>query len=111
MARYTYVILGRAVDGREEDFRAWYRDQHLGDVRALPGVIAARLLAIDTQTVMGADLPPYSTIALYELDCEDPQATIDAMFAVAGTDKMPMTDTIEMAGMAQFIAQELKVIG
>lgn len=110
MARYTYAVLSKGAAGREEEFRTWYKDQHLADVARLPGVVSARLLMPDFQVSDGLELPQFSALALYELESEDPQASIAAMFAKAGTDEMPLSDCMEMSGLFQFVGHELRSI-
>ena len=38
MAKYTFVVLTNAVDGKDDTFNEWYTNTHLGDVLAVPGV-------------------------------------------------------------------------
>lgn len=107
MARYTYAVLSTGAAGREEEFRTWYKEQHLNDVARMPGVVSARLLFPHFQVSDGMGVPQFSALALYELESEEPQAMIDAMFAKAGTDEMPLTDAMDMTGLLQFVGQEV----
>lgn len=111
MARYTYAVLSTATAGREEEFRNWYSGQHLDDVARLLGVVTARLLVPDIQMSGGLGVPQFSALALYEFESDAPQAAIDAMFAKAGTDAMPLTDAMDMSGFFQVIAHEVRLIG
>ena len=111
MARYTYTIVSQAKPGRVDEFRQWYRDQHLADVCRCPGVVSARLLVPDVQRVYDLDAPDYSLVAIYELETDDPAATIDGIRARGGTVEMPMTDALDKAGMLQLVAHEIAAIG
>ena len=62
MARFTYAVLSRAIPGREEEFVAWYRDRHFGDVLRMPGVVGGRLVALDFQRVYELDDAPQWTL-------------------------------------------------
>lgn len=105
MARYRYVVLGRAKQGREEEYKGWYRDQHLPDVRRQPGVVAADLFELLLQKDYDLDAPEYATMAVYELECADPAATIEAIKAQAGSAGMPMTGSLDKSGMLQLVGR------
>ncbi|HEX7819519.1 MAG TPA: hypothetical protein VF463_02750 [Sphingobium sp.] len=101
MARYTYTILSRSKPGREEEYEAWYRSRHIEDVAKMPGVVGARLFKLDFQRVYDLDAPHYDLMTIYELECEDPEAAIDAIKAASGSDAMPGTDALDKSGMIQ----------
>lgn len=102
MARFQYVILSRAVPGREDEFVAWYRDQHLADVCRMPGVIEGKLFRMDFQRVYELDTAPQWTLmTIYELEGETPEPIIDSIRTASGTDRMPATDALTKAGMIQ----------
>lgn len=111
MARYSYLLMTRHHPGKVEAFRQWYHDQHLPDVARVPGVVGARLFMPDFQMTEGLGMPDYSAIAIYDLESDDPKATINAMFALAGTDAMPISEAMDLSGMAQFIMHEVRAIG
>lgn len=46
MARYSYVVLTRAVAGRETEFKRWYDEQHLADVQRVKSIISARRFSL-----------------------------------------------------------------
>lgn len=107
MARYHYVILSQAKPGREADYRRWYAEQHLPDVARQPGVVGARLFAPAVQKTYGLDAPLYALMTIYELETDDPAATMEAIRTKAGSAEMPMTDAIAMDGMLQVIAEQI----
>jgi hypothetical protein len=39
MAKYTFVVLTNAVEGKDDAFDEWYTNTHLGDVLAVPSLI------------------------------------------------------------------------
>ena len=107
MGKYTYVVLGVAAPGREDEYRAWYADRHIKDVCAQPGVKSARLLAVDSVTGVGIELPKYSTLAAYELEADDVQAVLAGIRSKAGTDEMPMTEAAERTGAIHLMLREI----
>ena len=107
MGKYTYVVLGIAKPGRVDDHRRWYAEHHIKDVFAQPGVTSARLLAVDSVTGVGIDLPQYSTMAAYELEVDDIQSALSDIRSKAGTDEMQMSDAAERTGSIHLILREI----
>jgi hypothetical protein len=94
MARALYVVHSRpSSPEREEEYNTWYDEVHLADVCAVPGVIGARRyrLAGDEST---SALPPY--LAVYEIDCDDPQDAIDGIMAGATNGTIPLSDALQL---------------
>jgi hypothetical protein len=96
MARYTLVVLTNATDGRDEQFNDWYDNQHLPDVLALEGFVAAQRFRL-------ADLDPpqksrHRYMALYHIEADDLAAANRALMKAAGTDAMIISDTIDTSG-------------
>ena len=43
MAKYTFVVLTNAVEGKDDAFDEWYTNTHLGEVQlAVPGFVSAQ---------------------------------------------------------------------
>lgn len=107
MARYEYVILTQAVDGRLDEFERWYDEVHLRDVLKIPGVVSARRSRISSIKNTAVDGPAWNSLAIYELDAEDPEVVKQAISDAAGTAAMVMTDALNKDGIVQIIAQPL----
>lgn len=101
MPRFTYTVLSRAHPGRLDEFEEWYCNRHMPDVARFPGVVSARLFKLDFQRVYDLDAPHWDLMTIYELECDDPQATIDMLRDASGSEAMPMTDTLTKVGMIQ----------
>ncbi|MEJ5975842.1 hypothetical protein WG901_04300 [Novosphingobium sp. PS1R-30] len=102
MPRFTYAVLSRALEGREDEFVAWYRDRHFADVLRMPGVVGGKLVSLDFQRVYELDAAPqWTLLTLYELEGENPESVIDSIRAASGSDDMPMSDALTKAGMVQ----------
>ncbi len=105
MARYEYVILSQAVEGRQEEFERWYDEVHLVDVLKIPGVVSARRCRIVSAQTTNLAAPSWSSLATYEMETDDPGAVKAAISAAARTDAMPLSDALNLDGMVQIIAQ------
>jgi hypothetical protein len=93
MTTYTFVALTNAVAGREQEFNDWYDRQHVPDVLAVPGFVAARRYEIVGQPVRAAHT--YRYLATYEVVTDDPEASMQELIARLGTSSMPITPAIE----------------
>jgi hypothetical protein len=107
MARYTYIALVQAAPGRDEEFHHWYDMQHLPDVLRMPGVVSGRRVKVEWIKANDFDAPGWQSLAIYELDCEDPHATIAAIKAASGTEAMPSSDTMTKVGMLQLFGETI----
>lgn len=111
MARHQYVILTQAQPGRDSEFERWYDEQHLGDVCKVDGVVRATRYRIDEQKVTGLEAPHWLSLAVYEIESDDPKSVMDAIAAAAGTSAMPLSEALSQAGMVQLLAHEVAVSG
>ena len=90
MGRFAYVVMTEPVEGREREYNQWYDEIHLKDVCAFPGFVGARRFRL----VEGESRTKY--LAIYELESDDPQRDLAALTAAAGTDRMRMTDALDL---------------
>jgi hypothetical protein len=104
MTRYQYVVLTEAVAGREREFEAWYDDQHLADVARVPGVVSATRHRIEKVT-SPVETPPWISLAIYEIESDDPDAVMTEIRRRANTDEMPLTDALVGASTLQVLAR------
>jgi len=103
LARFTYTVLSHSVPGQEEEFIKWYIEQHLVDVTNFPEVVSARLHRLDFQRVYDLDAPQWTLLTIYELECDDPEATVNKLRDASGSAAMPSTDTLDKSGMIQAV--------
>lgn len=95
MGKYKLVVMSDSIDAaHEEEYNAWYNDRHLRDVVAIPGFASAQRFELKT-TVMGNFTNKY--IAIYDMDCDDPQHALDTMMEVRGTETMPISEAFDLA--------------
>lgn len=92
MGKYVLVATSGAVDGRDDEFNAWYDAHHLGDVCAVPGVISGR--RFNACPASPAETPaPY--LAIYEIETDDPAGVMAELSRRARSGEMLMTDSID----------------
>jgi hypothetical protein len=103
MSRHQFVVLLAAVPGRELELDEWYDNQHLGDVAQVEGVVSAKRFNIDFSNV-DSGTPAWRSLALYELEADDPMDVIERIGALSGTDAMPFSESVNMSGLVQLIA-------
>lgn len=103
MARYTFVVLTNAVDGREEEFNEWYNNTHLSDILATEGFVAAqrfRLADMDP-----AQDFPHRYLALYEVETDDLDKTNQAMMEAANDGGMFISPALDLGNaVAKYFA-------
>lgn len=109
MARYEYVILSQATEGQQEEFEHWYDEVHLVDVLKIPGVVSARRCRIDQLQTTNLDTPAWTSLAIYEMETDEPLQVKAAISAVAGTDAMPLSNALKRDGMVQIVAQQVSI--
>jgi hypothetical protein len=105
MARYQYVILSQSVAGEQEKFERWYDEVHLADVVKVPGVVSARRFRIKSQVVEGIEAPAWCSLAIYEMETDDPEKVKRTIYKLSGSEAMPLSDALSMDGMIQLIVE------
>jgi hypothetical protein len=93
MAKHVFVVFSNPVEGREDDYNAWFTDVHLWDALKIPGIIAAQRFKLsDVQR----NPPPYpwGYLALYEVETDDLNQTVTALKERAGTSAMVISDAL-----------------
>ena len=88
MRRFKMLVFSEPFAGRDNEFNAWYTNQHLGDLVALPGFTSAQRFTLHSVS-MGTTLNKY--LAIYDVETDDPDGVIEGMFAARDTSAMPMS--------------------
>ena len=103
MAVYTFVVTSRPGEGKDTEYNDWYTKQHLPDVLRIPGLVAARRFKLaGTQVQPTESAQPY--LALYEVETDDIQGTIDELVKRSGTADMPISAAMAGADMVVYEA-------
>ena len=93
---HKLIALTASKPGKEEAFKAWYRDVHVSEVLAVPGVSNAHV------TPLGATMGyvPWQQIATFDLEGDDPQAVVDEIQRRIGSGEIQLHDAIEMTAVS-----------
>jgi hypothetical protein len=78
MGRYVFVVYSNPVAGREQEYNDWYAQQHLQEMLACPGIVAARRLSLAERQIRDIS-EPFNYLALYEIETDDLQGFIDEL--------------------------------
>ena len=81
MSKHYLFHYANAVEGREGEFNEWYDNTHLGDVLAVPGMIAATRYELEPVERSGPPAPG-QYLAVYEFE-GDPAEVTAALGAAA----------------------------
>lgn len=91
MKKFISIALTNAADGREDDYTAWYENQHMPDVLAIPGIQSAQRFRIAEQSRQKLG---YRYMAIYEVETDDITSIHRAIAERAGTEAMPRSDAV-----------------
>jgi hypothetical protein len=106
--RYQFLVMTRAETGTDEEFNRWYDRQHLADVLAVPGFVSARRFKVLTAATLGSGEPPqWQYVAIYEMECEDPQSAVAELMSRADTAQMPISKSLELQSATTFLLQQI----
>lgn len=95
MAKFNLLVFTEPTEGKEDEYNKWYNEQHLPDVLAVPGMVAARRLH-----VIGDGNPmPSSYVAIYEMEADDPNAVMDEVNGRAGSPQMQLSDALDLGSV------------
>lgn len=89
--KYTLIVYTSPVEGREDDYNAWYDGTHLQEFSALPGVISGRRFKV------AGDSNQYA--AVYELSAH-PDEVMAAMNAGVKDGTVRMTDALDLGSIS-----------
>lgn len=93
MAHYQLVALSNPASGREDEYNAWYNGQHLHDVLAVPGFVAAQRFKVVDDNAQ----PAHRYLAIYDIESDDVGATMGRLLAAVGTPAMMISDAMDAA--------------
>jgi hypothetical protein len=92
MARYVWMVSAAAKPGREAEFNQFYDRQHVPDVLKSPGFVSCRRLrALEEPPLAG------HYVALYEIESDNPKASIRQLYRLLGTEAMPPNPATDRA--------------
>jgi hypothetical protein len=101
MGRFVFVVQTDPAPGRDREYNEWYDQIHLKEVCSFPGFVGARRFRL----VEGEGRNKY--LAIYELETDDPQRDLAALTAAAGTDKVRMTDALDLSNVSTALFEQI----
>jgi hypothetical protein len=101
MAKYTFVVLTNPTAGKEAEYNEWYNKIHIPDVLNVQGMVGAQRFKLADAQMGGA--PAHRYLAIYEIETDNLQATLDDLKSRSGTEDMVLTDAIDLKGVVASI--------
>ncbi|MGY9074415.1 MAG: hypothetical protein ACKVHU_15870 [Acidimicrobiales bacterium] len=102
MTKHVLLVFTDPVEGRDDEYNAWYNDVHLGEVLETDGFVRAQRFRV-------ADLMPGVTdhdyVAIYELETDDPGAAMAALRGRLGV--FTMSDAANLKDAKMSLASEV----
>jgi hypothetical protein len=92
MGKYIMVVQTQPAAGREEEYNAWYDNEHLADVCAIPGVTAGRRFQA-LPLSQGPEGLPY--LAIYEVEADDPAAVLMELRRRSAAQEMKVSEALD----------------
>ncbi len=105
MKEFAYVVLSNPVSGREEEYNAWYTNQHLHDVVAVPGFVSAQRFRL--RDVAAEGVPQQRYMAIYNMRTDDPDALLADLTSLVQSGKMAMSEAFSQDGMSTILYEAL----
>jgi len=93
MTTFHFMVFSNPVEGREDDFNTWYDKEHLDDLLAVPGFVAAqryRFAALGP----GQNEPTYRYAAIFEAEADDVVTVQENLMAALGSGRVGGSDAI-----------------
>jgi len=92
MPTCTFIVLSNALDGRDDEFNAWYSDIHIHDALKVRGMRSAQRFTLTD--VQRRDPPhEYRYLCIYEVESEHLAEAMATLRRLSGTEVMPVSET------------------
>jgi hypothetical protein len=85
------------TQGKEAEYNDWYNNVHIPDVLNVKGMVGAQRFRLADQQMAGQ--PQHRYLALYEIETDNLQETLDDLKSRSGTADMVLTDAIDLKGV------------
>jgi hypothetical protein len=92
--RKYFLVFTGPIEGREDEYNKWYDEQHLPDVVAVPGIVAAQRYELASAGPPGAPEPAHRYLAMYEIE-GDVDKTLAELGSRFMTDAVPGRDAFD----------------
>ncbi len=98
---FAYVVLSNPVQGREDEYNAWYSDRHLGEVIAVPGFVSAQRFRLRDTEADGA--PQQRYMAIYNMQTDDPEALIATLTELVESGTMLLSEAFSQDDLSTIL--------
>lgn len=97
MPTHRLIVFTDPVPGCEDEFNDWYDAEHLDDVLACEGFVAAQRFRLsDAQIASGENAAPGRYLAIYEIEADSVEVALSRLNESAGT--MRITSALDTEG-------------
>lgn len=100
MTRQVLIVLSNAVEGRDDEFNDWYNNQHLRDVLAVEGFVAAQRFRLSDAQLRPDDPTPYRYLAIYEIETDDVDKPLRALMSAIADSAIPLSETLDVQDLS-----------
>jgi hypothetical protein len=95
--KHVMVVLSNAAPGRENEYNEWYTNVHLPEVLQVRGLVAAQRFKLGKVQREGAPPSQWQYAAIYEMETDDPGASMAEIKRQTGTGEMRVSSAIKDA--------------
>lgn len=68
MAVHRLIVFSAPTPGKEDEYNDWYNNEHLDEVVAIPGFVAAQRFRLSDDQLPGFQPSPHEYLSIYEFD-------------------------------------------
>jgi hypothetical protein len=97
MTRYLMVVLSNPSAGRDDDFNTWYDEQHLTEILAVDGFVAAQRYRLASE-----QSGPHQYLAIYDVETDDLAHARRALTEAVQAGRVGLTDALDGTTVASF---------
>lgn len=108
MARYQYVVLSRALPGRQDEFETWYDKHHFADLLKIPEIVSGSRSRVLMRHAPDFGEPQWCSLAIYEIEAENPGEVLARIETLANTDEMPISEALDQTGIVQLLCAQVQ---
>ena len=98
-----YTVYSNPMPGKEAEFNDWYTNVHLAEVLKIDGFLSAQRFQLAELQVINDQ--PYRYMAMYEIENDNIEQTVQNMMAAAGG--LQMTDAMDTSKVHIAIVQSV----
>lgn len=103
--KYVFLAFTEPVAGEEDAYNAWYDGQHLVDVLAIPGFLAAQRFAVRRPAPVSGAQQRYLTV--YEIESDDIDSTMAELLGRKGGAAMPLSPALNLDAIETVLVEQV----